>query len=336
MGPLHASTVLVESLGHDRVALAHLPTALEPMDRLGSVLGIEAGRLKVKRDDATGLALGGNKVRKLEFLCAQALAVGADWLVTAGGPQSNHARMTAAAAARLGLGCTLLLDGDPPSELSGNLLLDDLFGADIQWTGTHAPRADLDELLPEVANALSQQGRRPHIVAVGGSVPVGALGYVLAADELREEVPDLAAVFVATGSAGTHAGLAAGLGDHGLVRGIRVGERPLLRERVAQIARASAELAGRRTPIGSVQLDDDQLGDGYGAHTRSAAEAMGLAARMEGLILDPVYTGKAMAGLIAAARDGRLPPEGSIVFVHTGGAPGLMSSGHAEWRTDHP
>jgi D-cysteine desulfhydrase family pyridoxal phosphate-dependent enzyme len=315
-----------------RVRLAHLPTPVEPMDRLAAALGLPPGRLFVKRDDTTGLALGGNKVRKLEFLCAEAIESGCDWLVTGAGRQSNHARATAAAAAKLGLGCTLVLDSERPSSSSGNALLDLLLGADVRWTTEQAdPSADLDDHFAKVAAALAEKGHHPYVVPVGGSVPLGAAGYALAAFELREQQPDVARVFVATGSAGTHAGLVAGLGDHRLVQGVRVGTRQGLEQRVEEMAAATAALIGCPAPAGNTLLDSDQLGGGYAAHTDGCAEAIRLAARTEGLVLDPVYTGKTMAGLISAVRRDELPDTGSVVMLHTGGAPGLLSAEHAPW-----
>lgn len=314
-----------------RVSLAALPTPIEPADRLAAAIGIEPGRLFIKRDDLTGFAMGGNKVRKMEFLCAEAVSQGADTLVTGGGPQSNHARVTAAAAARLGLKATLLLTGDEPSGASGNLLLDHLVGADVRWAGEVTDSDVYEEMIGSLAKELTADGASAFHVTVGGSVPLGALGYVVCADELREQLPDLARVYVATGSAGTHAGLVAGLGDHALVQGVRVGSRQRLEERIDGLAAATAALAERPAPVGTAQIVNDHLGEGYGAHTEGAAEAILLAARSEGILVDPVYTGKAMAALVADARNGTLPESGSIVFLHTGGVPGLLSHDHMAW-----
>jgi len=319
--------------GHRRVSLAHLPTPVEPMDRLADALGLPAGRLLVKRDDATGLAMGGNKVRKLEYLCADALAHGARHLVTAGLGQSNHSRQTAAAAAKLGLGCTLLFDGEPPSIFSGNLVLDTLFGAEIRWIDAGDPAAPgyLDKDVQAEADRLNAAGIPTYPVVVGGSVPLGALGYVRAACELREQVPDLALVFCPSGSVGTHGGLVAGLGDHDLVQGVRIGVRQHLEEQIERLAADTAALAGLPSPRGRAHVVDP---DGSEAHAASTLEAITLAARTEGLVLDPIYTGKVMAGLIAASRRGGLPSEGSIVFLHTGGIPGLLANEHAQWLVE--
>ena len=311
--------------GFDYVSLAHLPTPLEPMDRLAEHLGMPRGSLWVKRDDATGLAAGGNKARKLEYLCADALRQGSDWLITTGGPQSNHARMTAAAAAHLGLGCTLVLEGERPTALTGNLVLDRLLGGRLVFSEGE----DLGSLIEEVADGLRTEGYKPDILPLGGSTAVGALGYVNAAFELREQDPAVSLVVLASSSCGTQAGLVAGFGDHQMVLGISAGLSST--ERIDALANETAELAGLPAPTGRPQLDLDQVGAGYGQHTDAAKEAIQLAAGFEGLILDPVYTGKAMAGLIAAARGRRLDPQGRTVFLHTGGLPGLLSMGHSDW-----
>ena len=316
--------------GRPRVSLAHLPTPVEPLDALARTLGLPAGRLFVKRDDATGLAMGGNKVRKLEYLCADALLTGARHLVTAGLAQSNHSRQTAAAAAKLGMGCTLLFDQEAPATFSGNLVLDTLFGATIRWISAGSP-TDVDYLEPQIraeADRISAAGVPAYPVTVGGSVPLGALGYVRAAHELRDQVPDLARVFCPSGSGGTHAGLAAGFGGHDLIQGIRIGERRNLEDKIQQLADATAVLAGLPAPQGCPRVDD-RLGPGV--HSEPVFEAIRLTAGTEALVLDPVYTGRVMAGLIAACREGSLPPEGSIVFLHTGGGPGLLSAEHSGW-----
>ena len=306
------------------------PTPVEPLDRLGAALGLPAGRLLVKRDDLTGLAGGGNKVRKLEYLCAEALGAGADVLVTGGGRQSNHVRATAGAANRLGLGCRIVLAGDRPSPPSGNVVLDELLGAEIVWAGDLGYYA-LEAAIGEACHGLRAEGRNPYHVPVGGASTTGQLGYVAAARELAEQVPDLGLVVTADGSGGTHAGLVGGLGDHALVLGVDAGTRPDLRERVPEQAARAAAVAGLPEPVGEVQLDSDRIGPGYGAPTDACREALHLAASLEGVLLDPVYTGKAMAGLVAAGREGRLPDEGRIVFLHTGGLPALFASRYADW-----
>jgi D-cysteine desulfhydrase family pyridoxal phosphate-dependent enzyme len=309
-----------------RVRLAALPTPLEPADRLAAALDMDAGALWIKRDDLTGLAGGGNKVRKLEYLCAEAVGLGADTLVTGAGVQSNHCRMTAAAANKLGMACTLVLSGTRPEHPSGNVLLDRLLGATVHWLdGTTSLGDELDQAIELAGEQLQESGRRPYVIPVGGSNAIGGLGYVRAADELVDQLPDVETVVLATGSCGTHAGLVAGLGEHERVLGVRVGERLNIEELVATKASEIAALAGRAVPSGACVMDHDRLGDGYGAVTQEALDAIELAARTEGLILDPVYTGKAMAGLIAARRSGRIARNTRTVFLHTGGLPGLFA-----------
>jgi D-cysteine desulfhydrase len=310
--------------------LAHLPTPLEPMDRLGAALGFEPGGLWVKRDDCTGLAGGGNKARKLAYLCADALAQGADVLVTGGGRQSNHVRMTAAAANKLGIDCTIVLSSRPPAHPTGNVVLDLVLRPDIVWAG-ELDYYGLEAVIEEECARLTAEGRRPYRMPIGGASVVGALGYLHAADELAAQLADVHLVVVADGSGGTHAGLAAGLGDHAKVLGVDVGTRPDLDEQVPAKAAEVAAVAGRAAPVGAVQVDHDRFGSGYGAPTDACREALDLAATLEGLILDPVYTGKAMAGLIAARRDGRIAADSRTVFLHTGGMPALFANAYAEW-----
>jgi D-cysteine desulfhydrase len=311
------------------------PTPVQPMDRLGAALGLEPGRLWVKRDDLTGLAGGGNKVRKLEHLCADALAQGCDTLVTGGGEQSNHVRMTAAAANRLGLACTIVLASDPVPVPTGNIVIDHLLGPEIVWAGPIA-YYPLEQRMRAEAERLEAAGRRPYLIPVGGASTIGELGYVVAALELLEQLPSPALVVTADGSGGTHAGLAAGLGSLDLVLGVDAGTRPDLDDVVPVKAAAVAELAGLPAPRGTVVVDHDRFGDGYGAPTASCREALDLAARHEGLVLDPVYTGKALAGLVAAVRDDRIPAGGPIVFIHTGGLPALFEPRYAMWAATRP
>ncbi len=330
-----------------RLPLALLPTPLEPADRLGAALGMAPGALWIKRDDLTGLGGGGNKARKLEYLCADALAQGADTLVTGGGPQSNHVRMTAAVANRLGLACTVVMarsaghvNGAPSAPPSGNGLLVELMGPDVVWAPLREGSMDyyaIEAAIDDTFDRLLAEGRRPYRMPIGGASAVGALGYVRAAIELRTQAATafdgraLGVVVVAGGSGGTHAGLAAGLGDHDLVLGVDVGARPDLDDQVPAKASEVAALAGLAAPVGRPAVDHGRVGDGYGAATDDGREAVLLAARTEGLILDPVYTGKAMAGLIAARRDGRIDPGTPTVFVHTGGMPALFAADYARW-----
>jgi D-cysteine desulfhydrase family pyridoxal phosphate-dependent enzyme len=338
-----------------RLPLVHLPTPLEPLDRLGAHLGMAPGGLWVKRDDLTGLAGGGNKARKLEYLCADALAQGCDTLVTGGGAQSNHVRMTAAAANRLGLACTVVLNGDRPDPPVGNLVLDELLGPEMVWAGK-AGELDyygVEAAIDDACRRLEARGRRPYAMPIGGASPIGALGYVRAGLELRAQDPDFDVVVVADGSGGTHAGLVAGLGDHRTVYGVDVGARPDLDRKVPAKAAEVARLAGVAAPVGdpgpglrgpnaeadglpAAVVDRDHIGDAYGVPTAETWEAIRLAARTEGLILDPVYTGKAMAGLLAAVSGGRIPRDARVVFVHTGGLPALFASGLPEWLRAGP
>lgn len=308
------------------MSLAHLPTPLEPLPRLGAHLGLDD--LWVKRDDLTGLALGGNKARKLELLLADALAHGADTLVTGGGPQSNHARITAAAAATAGLECHLALAGPPPAHTDGNLLLDHLLGATLHFEGA-IDYYDIERDIEAVAARLAGDGRRPYAIPVGGASVVGAAAYALAVDELDEQVDALGRapfdwIVVADGSGGTQAGLLAGLGDSPTrVLGVDVGTRPDLDTAVPALARATVEHLGRSAEPGPTLVDHDHVGRAYGWATEGAVAAMRAAARTEGLILDPVYSAKAMDALTTHAASGRIG--GRVLFWHTGGAPAMFA-----------
>lgn len=303
-----------------RIPLATWPTPLEAAPRLAVALGLQPDDLAVKRDDLAGPAGGGNKIRKLERTCAEALAAGADVLVTSGAPQSNHARLTAAAAARLGLGATLVLEGEPPAGDRGNLLLDRLLGADVVWAGP----VDADGLaaaVEHVADRLRAQGRRPHVVPFGGSSPVAAEAYRDAAAEIEQQRPGLDHLAVALGSGGTMAGLVAGLGAE-RVLGVHTGAVSDPERTVRGL------LTGMGVDGGPLRLRLDQVGDGYAALTEPVVAAVRLAARTEGLVLDPTYTGRALAGLVAAVAEGDVRPGERVVFLHSGGLPGLF--GHPD------
>lgn len=309
--------------------LAQRPTPLEPLDRLSDWLG--GPRLLVKRDDQTGLALGGNKARKLEHLCAEALAKGCDTLVTGGGPQSNHCRMTAAAANRLGLRCHLALAGAVPGQPTGNLLLDHLLGAHLHPTAARE-YYEIEASIEAVADEVRVAGGRPYAIPVGGASVTGALGYVDGARELAGQLADpLDWIVVADGSGGTHAGLLAGLDGPTRILGIDVGTRPDLDKRIPELAAATAAAVDRPVPDGDIHIDHTRFGAGYGKPTPECLEAIRAAARLEGLILDPVYTGKAMAGLIGWVREGRFTKHQTVLFWHTGGAPALFASAFGEW-----
>lgn len=311
---------------HPRMALAGPATPLERHDRLAGAIGLSAGQLWIKRDDLTRLGGGGNKARKLEFLIADALAHGHTTVVTGGAVQSNHVRMTAAAAAVAGLHCVAVLGGSFPSQLEGNPVLDLLFGAEVVSLDEYGD--DVEEAIAEVAVA-----RGAYPIPLGGSSPTGALGYVVAADELADEASGDALVVHAEGSGGTHAGLVAGFGDHSRVLAVDVGAVSGVAAKVDRLAVATAELAGRPAPTGSTQLLTGHVGARYGAPTDGAKQAITVVARTAGLVLDPVYSGKAFAGLMAEAAAGRLADR-SVVFIHTGGLPAVFTRRFANWLVE--
>ena len=321
-----------------RISLAHLPTPLELLPRLSAALG--GPQLWIKRDDQTGLATGGNKARKLEFLVAEALAQGATTLITAGAPQSNHARQTAAAAAKCGLRAILVLGGGPPSQSrhGGNLLLDRLLGAEVRW----AEGRDRAEVMAEVAEEERAAGRRPYIVPYGGSNPVGASGYVAALEELATQLAERSLqvdhVVFATSSGGTQAGLcvaAKALRFPARIVGISV-DKPAreLQDRLAALATDTAAHLGlnlRFTPEEFI-VHDEYCSAGYGVVTEREREAIRLLAQTEGVLVDPVYTGRALAGLIDLIRRGAFGQQERVCFWHTGGTAGLFAYGEALLR----
>lgn len=321
-----------------RFPLAHLPTPLEEAPRLRDALQAPAQpvpRLLIKRDDQTGLAGGGNKTRKLEYLVADALRQGADTLVTAGAPQSNHCRQTAAAAARAGLRAVLVLGGNAPLLAGGNLLLDRLLGAELVWAGSR----DRSQVMAEVAEDQAAAGHRPYIIPYGGSNAVGAWGYAVALAELVEQLraAERAAqhLVIATSSGGTQAGLAVGargLGYTGLIHGISIDQRAEdFRPRLAALAQATARHAGMDMDFAAKDflVHDGYLGAGYGIVGEPERAAISLAARSEGLLVDPVYTGRALAGLVDLIRRGAFGRDETVVFWHTGGLPALFAYGDA-------
>jgi 1-aminocyclopropane-1-carboxylate deaminase/D-cysteine desulfhydrase-like pyridoxal-dependent ACC family enzyme len=262
-------------------------------------------------------------------------------LVTGGGPQSNHVRMTAAAANLLGLDCAVVMAGPRPETSAGNVLLIEILGADLSWSGELREGMDYAEIeaaIDDLADGLEAAGRRPYRIPIGGATAVGELGYVRAAAELRdqaaEQFGEIELVVVAAGSGGTHAGLAAGLGDLDLVLGVDVGARTDLDTAVPAKAAEAAALAGLPAPAGTVRVDHDRVGSGYGAPTEECRRAVLLAARSEGLLLDPVYTGKALTGLMAAREAGSIRPDTRTVFMHTGGLPALFAPRYATWGQD--
>ena len=321
-----------------RVELAHLPTPLQPMPRLRAALGSTAvvPELWIKRDDTTGLAGGGNKTRKLEFLLGDALAQGCDTLLTVGGLQSNHARQTAAAAARCGLDCELLLqdiNGAPGGSYSynGNLLLDDLLGARVQ---RFAAQADMAEELARAHERLLGLGRAPYSVPLGGSNALGALGYVQAVQELIEQFRRQhlkpTHLVLATGSAGTQAGILAGLAaaEYELaVIGVTVSrESDAQRRRVRMLLRETCRRLGITPPSNSkIVCNDGYYAPGYGVPNAGMVRSVRLLASSEAVLLDPVYTGKAMAGLLGMIEQGAFSADDVVIFLHTGGAAGLFA-----------
>ena len=314
-----------------RIRMAHLPTVIEELPRLSEHL--DGPRLFVKRDDQTGLAFGGNKTRKLEFLTAEAREQGARTLISAGAIQSNHCRQTAAAAARLGFDCILVLTGEAPEKPSANLLLDHLFGAQIV---TVADRKDRDRILQETFDGAVSGGRKPYLVPYGGSSPTGALGYAFAMQEFMEQGVPADAVVFGTSSGGTHAGLVLGqrlFGYRGKVLGISIDEsEEWLKSHVSKLASDASEKLGERIEFRpeDVLANDDYCGAGYGVLTHAEREAVELFARYEGLLLDPVYTGRAAAGLIDLIRKRYFKAGETVLFWHTGGQPALFADRYSQ------
>ncbi|MBX3565677.1 MAG: D-cysteine desulfhydrase family protein [Sphingomonas sp.] len=318
-----------------RVRLFDAPTPIQQLTRIEAALALEGARLFVKRDDLMGLGGGGNKLRKLEFLLGEALAQGCDTFITTGARQSNHARLSAAAAARMGLAAELMLTDtvprdDPAYRDNGNQLLDGLFGATVH----HLPRgADALAAARIRAEALRAEGRKPYMVGAGGSSPVGALGYVDCANEIRAQEAEMglkfANVIVANGSHGTHAGLAAGMAAAGddprrvssftVLAALDEAERGTL----ALANETLALLGGGVLDAASIRIDASQRGAEYGIPTEAMLAAVRLMARQEGLLIDPVYSGKAFAGVLAGLAGGRFT--GDVLFVMTGGTPGLYA-----------
>lgn len=315
---------------YPRLEFIGAPTPLEYLPRLSDYLGRD---ILIKRDDVTPMAMGGNKLRKLEFLAAEALREGADTLITAGAIQSNHVRQTAAVAAKLGLNCVALLENPIGTRAenyltNGNRLLLDLFNVQIEMCDAlHDPVTQLDEL----ATRFEAQGFRPYVIPVGGSNALGALGYVESALEIAQQCEGavgISSVVVASGSAGTHAGLAVGLEQLmpqveliGVTVSRSIADQ---KPKVVTLQQAVAQ-ALEVTASADITLWDDYFAPGYGTPNDEGMEAVKLLARLEGILLDPVYTGKAMAGLIDGISQKRFKDEGPILFVHTGGAPALFA-----------
>ena len=327
-----------------RVPLCHRPTPLEAMPRLSRHLG--GPQLFIKRDDCTGLAIGGNKTRKLEYLMGEAVAKGATTIITVGGVQSNHARQTAAAAARLGLACELILPRVVPSqsadyESSGNVLLDRLLGAKVHITDD---AEQSQEVIKKIMASVEAEGGSVYFIPSGGSTPLGALGYVEAAFELDRQASakelNIDYLVVASSTGGTQAGLLTGLtalGNRTEVIGVTVyNPAEMLVPGIKELAAGTSLLlemdehaAGKK-----VRVEEGYLGEGYGLPTKGMIEAVSLTATLEGVLLDPVYTGKAMAGLIDMIRAGQFEEQDNVVFLHTGGVPALFPYREALTQSD--
>jgi D-cysteine desulfhydrase len=309
-----------------RLNFAHLPTPIEELPRLTDALG--GPRILVKRDDQTGLAFGGNKTRKLEFLVAEAREQGAKMLISAGAIQSNHCRQTVAAAARFGFECTLVLTGERPKQASANFLLDQLFGAEII---TVTDRKDRDRILQETFDKAVEAGKRPYLVPYGGSSATGAMGYTFAIQEFMNQNVNVDWIVFGTSSGGTHAGIVLGqrvFGFKGKALGISIDE-PVdqLKANISSLASLASEKLGEHIQFtgDDVLANDDYCQAGYGVFGAGEREAIKLFASNEGLLLDPVYTGRAAAGMIDLIRKGYFKKDETILFWHTGGQLALFA-----------
>lgn len=331
---------------YPRAPLAHTPTPLEPMPNLTRLLN--GPKLFVKRDDCTGLALGGNKARQLEFYFGEAQAQKADTVIITGAVQSNFVRQTAAAAAKLGMACEIQLEHRVPTdapeyERSGNVLLDRLFGARIHYLPEREDEESADKALDDIAERVRNEGGKPYVIHLSpGYPPLGALGYVVGAGEILDQADELGltidAIILPSGSAATQAGILVGLKSrHSSIQVIGVcvrRKRQLQFDRVLHQVRATADMVGFNGAVSEddIHVTDDYLGPGYGQSTPEMIKAMTLAAREEGLVLDPVYTGKSMAGLIGLVRSGYFTSAQTVLYLHTGGTPAIF--GYASMLDD--
>jgi D-cysteine desulfhydrase len=312
-----------------RYSLGFLPTPLHPLPNLTKRLG--GSQLWIKRDDQTGLALGGNKTRKLEFLLGDALGQDANLLMTTGAPQSNHARQTAAAAAKAGLRSILVLRGTPQTDRTGNILIDDLIGAEVRWAGDRAPH----DLMKTIAEVMKGKGSRPYLIPYGGSNGIGAVGYVLAMQEMLDQAKALNvnfdAIVFATSSGGTQAGLVVGArraGYTGRILGISVDQvKGDFVPKMTEIANAVASRIDLEAMFSDedFEVNDHYLGQGYGIMGAPERDAIRRMAQSEGLLIDPVYTGRAMAGLVDLIRKSEFRSDQNVLFWHTGGTPALFA-----------
>ncbi len=310
------------------LSLLPAPTPIEELTRLHETLGT-GPRLFVKRDDAIPFGFGGNKVRKLEYVAADAKAKGADTLVTVGGVQSNHARATAAVAAKLGMHCHLVINGPKPERLAANALLDSLLGAEVEYIPSRMERATASDA---AVQRLRQQRRTPYFVPLGASMPLGALGYVRAVGELLEQMPAPDTIVLATSSGGTLAGLVAGCALHGLhtrIIGVSADDPAAeIKETVGRIVNGVGELLSPGVEMSTPRpfiVDDSFVGDGYGVPSDASREAQSLMARNEAIFVDHTYTAKALAALLAYVRAGRFRDDEAVLFWHTGGQVGIFA-----------
>jgi D-cysteine desulfhydrase len=315
-----------------KASLGYFPTPLIELTRLSKTLG--GPNIYMKRDDNTGLALGGNKTRKLEYIMGDALAKGADTVITAGAIQSNHCRQTAGAAASLGLECHLVLGGEEPEQPQGNLLLDKVYGCHIHWAGENRKGEDIPALVAQ----LKAEGKKPYVIPYGGSNELGAIAFIEAYKELnaqREALKvDFSYIIFASSSGATHAGLMLGnkiLQTHSQIVGINIDKGEMDKvpfdEHIVSLANSTAQLiaADYQFTADDLILNSDYVGDGYGVIGELEKEAIALTAQNEGILLDPVYTGRAMGGLLDMIRTRQLKPTDSVLFWHTGGAPALFA-----------
>ncbi len=319
----------LDALLKKRIGLAHLPTPIEKLERLSGELGVT---LYVKRDDLTESVASGNKIRKLEYLLYDAKEKGCDMLITCGGVQSNHCRATAAIAVRMGFACHLILRGDEPAIPDGNLLIDRILGATTAFY-TREDFKNLPEIERDTVAMLEKQGRRPYLIPMGGSNATGSLGYIKMIEELKDILPAFDHIYCALGSGGTYAGMAIGLKHHGIssrLRGIAVcDDVAYFKAEVTRILREFDEWYGITFPddLFNMDFDDRFVGIGYALNTPDELKELIRIARLEGLILDPVYTLKTFLGMMQQIREGKVAKGAKVLFIHTGGHYGIFPKG---------
>lgn len=326
-------SILSQSL--PRISLAFLPTPIEELASLRKHLGADCPRLLIKRDDQTGLATGGNKVRKLEFAIGDALSKGADTVITTGAVQSNHCRQTAAATAKLGLKCILLLRGNQPASINGNLLLDNILGADIRWSGKNKhPEGEISELLERIALEAAENGNTPYIIPVGASNEIGAAGYIAAMEEAYKQVQHMNStvdrIVFLSGSGGTHVGMLLGaklLNWPVTIEGILNSGFDTLPHTIEKLVNKTIDHYSFDTTVtqSDIHLLPDAGTHAYGVITDAERSAIRTLAQTEGIIVDPVYTGRALAGLLNRIANKQYRKDETILFWHTGGTSGLFA-----------